>query len=144
MLCAILTLLAVPKIAPVHFRNTDIYKSHGLSLITLVYTYSKSNNPTDIYARFPKMKKNGTDNDSVLKVTAMNLGSSPKYSARNIEQETRSIHSLLSSVSMKRQLISKHMKTSSNGNNLREFPGDQWIPRTKASEAELLCFLWSA
>ena len=25
-----------------------------------------------------------------------------------------------------------------------EFTGRQWIPRTKASDAELWCFLWSA
>ena len=41
--------------------------------------------------------------------------------------------------------------TSSNGNIFRvtghlcgEFTGYQWIPRTKASDAELWCFLWSA
>ena len=40
---------------------------------------------------------------------------------------------------------------SSNGNILRitvplcgEFTGHQWIPHTKASDAELWCFLWSA
>ena len=42
------------------------------------------------------------------------------------------------------------MMTSSNGNIFRvtghlcgEFTGDRWIPRTKASDAELWCFLWS-
>ena len=41
--------------------------------------------------------------------------------------------------------------TSSNGNIFRvaghlcrEFPGHRWIPSTKASDAELWCFLWSA
>ena len=41
-----------------------------------------------------------------------------------------------------------HMKTSSNGNIFRvtghlcgEFTGHRWIPRTKASDAELWCFL---
>ena len=41
--------------------------------------------------------------------------------------------------------------TSSNENILRvtgllcgEFTGDRWIPLTKASDAELWCFLWSA
>ena len=41
--------------------------------------------------------------------------------------------------------------TSSNGNIFRvtgplcrEFTGHQWNPCTKASDAELLCFLWSA
>ena len=41
--------------------------------------------------------------------------------------------------------------TSSNGNIFRvnghlcrEFTGHRWIPRTKASNAELWCFLWSA
>ena len=43
------------------------------------------------------------------------------------------------------------MMTSSNGNNFRvtgplcgEFIGHRWIPLTKASDAELWCFLWSA
>ena len=43
------------------------------------------------------------------------------------------------------------MMTSSNGDILRvtghlcgEFTGQLWIPRTKASDAELLCFLWAA
>ena len=47
------------------------------------------------------------------------------------------------------QLVS--MMTSSNGNIFRvtghlcgEFTRDQWIPRTKASDTELWCFLWSA
>ena len=45
----------------------------------------------------------------------------------------------------------KHMMTSSNGNIFRvtghlcgEFTGPRWFPRTKASDAELWCFLWSA
>ena len=44
-----------------------------------------------------------------------------------------------------------HMMTSSNGNIFRvtghlcgEFTGPRWIPHTKASDAELWCFLWSA
>ena len=43
------------------------------------------------------------------------------------------------------------MMTSSNENIFRvtghlcgEFTGDRWIPRTKASDAELWCFLWFA
>ena len=43
------------------------------------------------------------------------------------------------------------MMTSSNGNIFRvtgplcgEFTGLRWIPRTKCSDAELWCFLWSA
>ena len=44
-----------------------------------------------------------------------------------------------------------YMMTSSNGNIFRvtghlcgEFTGPWWIPRTKASDEELWCFLWSA
>ena len=44
-----------------------------------------------------------------------------------------------------------YMVTSSNGNTFRvtgplwgERTGHRWIPFTKASEAGLLCFLWSA
>ena len=43
-----------------------------------------------------------------------------------------------------------NMMTSSNGiifrdtgHLCREFTGQRWIPRTKASDAELWCFLWS-
>ena len=46
---------------------------------------------------------------------------------------------------------SNDMMTSSSGNIFRvtgqlcgEFTGPRWIPRTKASDAELWCFLWSA
>ena len=45
----------------------------------------------------------------------------------------------------------RNMMTSSNGTIFcvtghlcGEFTGPQWIPRTKASDAELWCFLWSA
>ena len=48
-------------------------------------------------------------------------------------------------------MIYHFMMTSSNGNIFRvtghlcgEFTGPRWIPRTKASDAELWCFLWSA
>ena len=47
-------------------------------------------------------------------------------------------------------MIRKVMMTSSNGNIFRytghlcgEFTGQRWIPITKASDAELWCFLWS-
>ena len=49
-------------------------------------------------------------------------------------------------------IILQAMMTSSNGNIFRvtssghlcrEFTGPRWIPRTKASDAELWCFLWS-
>ena len=43
------------------------------------------------------------------------------------------------------------MMTSSNGNIFRvtgplygEFTGPRWIPLTKASDAQLWCFIWSA
>ena len=47
--------------------------------------------------------------------------------------------------------VDQFMMTSSNGNIFRftdllcgEFTGARWIPQTKASDAELCCFLWSA
>ena len=47
-------------------------------------------------------------------------------------------------------VLSYRMMTSSNGNIFRvtghlcgEFTGPRWIPLTKASDAELWCFLWS-
>ena len=52
---------------------------------------------------------------------------------------------------LKSSLYSVLMMTSSNGNIFRvagslcgDFTGHRWIPRTKASDAELWCFLWSA
>ena len=48
-------------------------------------------------------------------------------------------------------IYEQHMMTSSNGDIFRvtghlcgEFTGHQWIPHTKARDAELWCFLWSA
>ena len=50
-----------------------------------------------------------------------------------------------------KQQLEHVMMTSSNVNIFRitgplcgEFTGQRWIPLTKASDAELLCFLWSA
>ena len=50
-----------------------------------------------------------------------------------------------------RDLGPSHMMTSSNGNIFHvtgplcgKFTDHRWIPRAKASEAELWCFLWSA
>ena len=50
----------------------------------------------------------------------------------------------------KTSTVQPFMMTSSNGNIFRvtghlcgEFTGPRWIPRTKASDAELWCFLWS-
>ena len=50
-----------------------------------------------------------------------------------------------------KSMSSNYMMTSSNGNIFRvtghlcgEFTGLRWIPRTKASDAELWCFLWCA
>ena len=47
--------------------------------------------------------------------------------------------------------LANFMKTSSNGNIVRvtdhlcgEFTDQRWIPHTKASDAEVWCFLWSA
>ena len=51
----------------------------------------------------------------------------------------------------RRTFITRSMMTSSNKNIFRvtdplcgEFTGHRWIPRTKASVAELWCFLWFA
>ena len=64
------------------------------------------------------------------------------------------IHSKLKSHVYGLPMISPHssdMVTSSNRNICRftdplcgEFTGHRWIPLTKASDAELWCFLWSA
>ena len=52
---------------------------------------------------------------------------------------------------VKGQPTSRIMMTSSNGNSFRvtghlcgDFTGPRWIPHTRASDAELWCFLWSA
>ena len=52
---------------------------------------------------------------------------------------------------LQRSIKKKTIMTSSNGNIFRvtvhlcgDFTGLWWIPRTKASDAELWCFLWSA
>ena len=54
-------------------------------------------------------------------------------------------------ISFWQNLITASMMTSSNGNIFHvigplcgEFTGHRWMPPTKASDAELWCFLWSA
>ena len=54
---------------------------------------------------------------------------------------------ILHYIKLNEQLI--YMMTSSNGNIFRvtghlcgKFTGPRWISRTKASDAELWCFLW--
>ena len=60
------------------------------------------------------------------------------------------INSNYRSETMPPAYLSSHMKTSSNGNIFRvtgpvcgEFTGPRWFPHTKATDAELWCFLWS-
>ena len=54
-------------------------------------------------------------------------------------------------MSMFNQMFYQYMKMSPNGNIFRvtgplcwEFTGDRWIPRMKANDTGLWCFLWSA
>ena len=74
-----------------------------------------------------------------------------------IRTNVDSIHQHLHTASGQSELVYQPaykwlmMMTSSNGNIVRvtghlcgEFTGHRWIPRTKASDAELWCFLWSA
>ena len=68
--------------------------------------------------------------------------SAPRYQVQNCHIS----HERFSHCSM----FSELMMTSSNENIFRvtghlcgEFTGQRWIPRTKASDAELWCFLWS-
>ena len=60
-------------------------------------------------------------------------------------------HQFKSSLGFRKRSKPLHMMTSSNGNIFRvtgplcrEFTGRRWIPRKKANDAELWCFLWSA
>ena len=66
-------------------------------------------------------------------------------------QWTRASYSLVSPISPGISVPILNMMTSSNGNIFRvtgplcgEFTGHRWIPHTKASDAELWCFPWSA
>ena len=76
----------------------------------------------------------------------------------NCEGNPNSLHkgsTMPSAFPVTRHVLSQRclicLMTSSNGNIFRvtahlcgEFTGSRWIPRTKASDAELWCFLWSA
>ena len=60
-------------------------------------------------------------------------------------------HTILENYYLTKRVWGVRMMTSSNGNTCRvtgllcgEFTGHRWIPRTKASDAELWCFLWSS
>ena len=70
-----------------------------------------------------------------------------EYLVSSVDTDALVLHPGTEYAPMRLQL----MMTSSNGNIFRvtghlcgEFTGHRWIPRTKASDAELWCFLWSA
>ena len=65
--------------------------------------------------------------------------------------ETYPVNSMAVALTTFLVLWTGDVMTSSNGNIFRvtghlcgDFSGPRWIPRTKASDAELWCFLWSA
>ena len=76
-----------------------------------------------------------------------------KTPTTNVRLSLQTIHRMFFTISEMPWESSRtmFMMTSSNGNIFRftghlcgEFTGHRWIPHTKASDAELLCFLWSA
>ena len=91
------------------------------------------------------------ENDSPLKSTlcGLNMPDGRRCSAVHLYR-SKGIRLGISLVGTG-DLRTLYLSTSSNGNFFRvteplcgEFTGNQWIPRTKASDAELWYFLWSA
>ena len=73
------------------------------------------------------------------------------YHLMAISQGMIKVHVPILDMSLEITNVILRMMTSSNGNIFRvtghlcgEFTGPRWIPHTKASDAELWCFLWSA
>ena len=84
-------------------------------------------------------------NDKFLSMLDLTLIHVSKRGPRSYNQNGTKINEVINGA----YLISS-MMTSSNGNIFRvigplcrEFTGPRWIPHTKASDAELWCFLWS-
>ena len=91
----------------------------------------------------------GSDKGECPPYTFFHIVSSPrKFATRNTQIYFSYHHSWQSTSTT---VIEWDMMTSSHGNIFRvtghlcgEFTGPLWIPLTKASDAELWCFLWSA
>ena len=73
------------------------------------------------------------------------------YKAKRVDENIKCYSSIAQKAFIYRLVKSVYMMTSSNGNIFRvtgplcgEFTGHRWIPLTKASDAKLWCFLWSA
>ena len=124
---------------------------HHLQCMQLTYWYMKNNqHPTDIF------KRNVLYSDSNCTKTTFSNGfiddKSPLVQLvalfpTGVKPSSEKIFILLTDVYMHYS----NMMTSSNGSIFRftghlcgEFTGHRWIPYTKASDAELWYFLWSA
>ena len=91
-----------------------------------------------------------SESDPQQKVELLIIWDSVKLMSRHCNILSRNNHRNTLIVRPPRWIMLFMMK-SSNGNIFRvtghlcgEFTGPRWIPHTKASEAELRCFLWSA
>ena len=101
---------------------------------------------------FLHLHEKNKDNTNILRYINKNITtqSSTKATYGQIAGTARDLTRLMGSKSVNCTTLD-HMIASSNGSIFgvtgplcREFTGYQWITLTKASDAELWCFLWSA
>ena len=131
-----------------HF-TTILSTIHLSTLITRVFSQGYLNEDLSVFVQFPPV----TDLPSILsspppaKSPSISYFHSPAIISSNSNSQTES--STVSPITHTHGFIV--MMTSSNGNIFRvtgplcrEFTGHRWILLTKASDAELWCFLWSA
>ena len=108
---------------------------------------------------FPSQMTGSAQNQGTTSLLAMLVTDhtlmDPSHSATNYHIYYYCLHNVLGPVLpipySPSTTLAIAMMTSSNGNIFRvtghlcvEFTGHRWIPNTKASDAKLRCFLWSA
>ena len=145
--------ISVPKIRKNIYRS-DVHVTFSLTVVSDVYRCLISNKTT-----FIKYCLNQWISKLLSKSITGKFLMCGRHSKCNCLQDQANFHrSQASQIVL--ILVTLHlstsfmvittMTTSSNGNIFRvtghlcgEFTGLRWIPRTKVSDAELLCFLWS-
>ena len=114
---------------------------------THIYTciYTRLNTPVYVYAHIHTGRYTSMFNSSLT----LSLFVQPTSSRRRLRNSglvpnRRQTTAITSGVRLTMMTSSNENIFRVTGHLYREFTGHRWVPRTKASNAELWCFLWSA
>ena len=136
------------QVKNVHFHNKRFVVSLALSENIVILTKFP---PLTTREAFILTSSSAANDKTVAKMKALSFqwGTDSRFVLTDPSRSTRTNGRCRYHVYHSRESVG-NMMTSSNGNIFRvtghlcgEFTSPRWIPRTKAIDAELWCFLWS-